>query len=87
LAWLWPYVEHSPDQVSPILKAFAPGAHEVTKATAILIAAQAADWGPTAFEGELHDRASYRYFWGLLLKAHAMHLDLPDEARTAFFST
>jgi len=75
-----------PDQVSPILKAFAPGAHEVTKATAILIAAQAADWGPIAFEGELHDRASYRYFWGLLLKAHAMHLDLPDEARTAFFS-
>jgi citrate lyase subunit beta / citryl-CoA lyase len=76
-----------PDQVSPILKAFAPGAHEVAKATAILLAAQAADWGPIAFEGELHDRASYRYFWGLLRKAHAMHLDLPDEAKTAFFST
>jgi citrate lyase subunit beta / citryl-CoA lyase len=76
-----------PDQVGPILKAFAPASEEITKATAILLAAQAADWGPIAFEDELHDRASYRYFWGLLLKADAMHLDLPDEAQAAFFST
>ena len=76
-----------PDQVDPILKAFAPASEEITKATAILLAAQAADWGPIAFEDELHDRASYRYFWGLLLKADAMQLDLPDEAQAAFFST
>ena len=75
-----------PDQIAPILKAFAPASEEITKATAILLAAQAADWGPIAFEAELHDRASYRYFWGLLLKADAMHIDLPDEAQAAFFS-
>lgn len=75
-----------PDQIGPILKAFAPAAEELAKATAILLAAQAADWGPIAFESELHDRASYRYFWSLLLKADAMHLDMPEEARAAFFS-
>jgi citrate lyase subunit beta/citryl-CoA lyase len=75
-----------PDQIGPILKAFAPEEEELAKATAILLAAQAADWGPIAFESELHDRASYRYFWSLLLKADAMHLDIPEEARAAYFS-
>ena len=75
-----------PDQISPILKAFAPAEEELAKATAILLAAQAANWGPIAFESELHDRASYRYFWSLLLKADAMHLNIPEEARAAYFS-
>lgn len=76
-----------PDQVAPILKVYAPRAEEIAKASALLLAAQAAQWGPIAFDSELHDRASYRYFWGLLLKAHAMHLDLPQQAQAAFFQS
>ena len=38
---------------------------------AILTAAHEAEWGPIQFEGRLHDRASFRYFWGVLLKAQA----------------
>jgi len=74
-----------PNQIQQILSAFAPTAQEVQDAARILLAAQAADWGPIADQGLLHDRASYRYFWTLLKRARTANSDIPVAARQAFF--
>ncbi len=74
-----------PAQIAPIVDAMRPTADAVDTAAAILLAAQAADWGPIRHAGSLHDRASYRYHWGLLERAAATGAPLPDAARTAFF--
>jgi len=73
-----------PDQIRPILEAFAPAAHEIDLAAEILVTAGKADWAPISFGGKLHDRASYRYFWQVLERAHQTGRPLPDEARTYF---
>lgn len=73
-----------PSQIRPILEAFAPQAHEIELATHIMAAAGKADWAPISFEGKLHDRASYRYFWQVLERAHQTGRYLPDEARVYF---
>jgi citrate lyase subunit beta/citryl-CoA lyase len=75
-----------PRQIQPIVDAMRPDFAEVTEATGILLAAQNADWGPIAWEGKLHDRASYRYYWELLRRARATGATLPPEARHCFFS-
>ena len=72
-----------PDQIKPILKAFAPRISEINEAAAILVDAQANQWGPIQYNGKLHDRASYRYYWTILQRARAGGLPLPDSA-TAF---
>lgn len=59
-----------PDQIRPILAAFAPDATEVALASRIICDAQAAQWAPISVDGQLHDRASYRYYWQVLEKAH-----------------
>jgi citrate lyase subunit beta/citryl-CoA lyase len=59
-----------PDQIRPILDAFAPSAHEIEIATKIIAAAARVDWAPISFEGKLEDRASYRYYWQVLERAH-----------------
>ncbi len=69
-----------PDQVRPILDAFAPDGREVGEAVAILCAAQRNDWGPIQHEGKLHDRASYRYYWTVLQRARRNGQPLPAEA-------
>jgi citrate lyase subunit beta/citryl-CoA lyase len=74
-----------PRQIQPIVEAMRPDFAEVTEASGILLAAQNADWGPIAWEGKLHDRASYRYYWELLRRAHATGASLPAEARHRFF--
>jgi len=74
-----------PRQIQPIVDAMRPDYAEVTEATGILLAAQNANWGPIAWEGKLHDRASYRYYWELLSRAHATGAELPREARDRFF--
>ena len=74
-----------PDQIRPILNAFAPEPAEVIEAGDILLAAQAAHWAPTAHHGRLHDRASYRYFWSLLTRAQRTAQPLPESIRQAFF--
>jgi citrate lyase subunit beta/citryl-CoA lyase len=74
-----------PRQIQPIVEAMRPDFAEVTEAAGILLAAQNAHWGPIAWEGKLHDRASYRYYWELLHRAHATGAALPDEARQRFF--
>ncbi len=74
-----------PAQIEPIVKAMQPDFSEVEDAAAILLAAQSADWGPIQHEGELHDRATYRYFWETLRRAHVTDVPIPEEARAAFF--
>ena len=75
-----------PRQIQPIVESMRPDFAEVTEASGILLAAQSAHWGPIAWEGKLHDRASYRYYWELLRRAHATGAALPGEARKRFFN-
>ncbi len=73
-----------PDQIRPILDAFAPSAHEIETATEIIAAAARADWAPISFKGKLEDRASYRYYWQVLERAHRTGRKLPQEAHAWF---
>ena len=75
-----------PSQIQPIVDAMKPDLGEVADASEILLAAQRANWGPIQYEGELHDRATYRYFWELLQKAKVTGVKLPASANSAFFS-
>ena len=74
-----------PSQIQPIVDAMKPDLGEVADASEILLAAQRANWGPIQYQGELHDRATYRYFWSLLQKARVTGVALPEEAAEAFF--
>ena len=74
-----------PAQIQPIVDAMKPDYSEVQDAAAILLAARAAEWGPIQYAGELHDRATYRYFWEILQKAKVTGVELPEEAAKAFF--
>jgi citrate lyase subunit beta/citryl-CoA lyase len=76
-----------PDQIRPILAAFAPEASEVDQASQIICKAHAQDWAPISVAGKLHDRASYRYYWQVLLRARqTARLHAHDPAQV-FFST
>lgn len=75
-----------PDQIAPIVAAMQPDFQEVMDAGEILLAAQEASWGPIQFKGELQDRATYRYFWNVIEKAHATGMTLPDPVRQRFFA-
>lgn len=78
-----------PAQVRVIVDAFAPSTAEVDLASEILLAAMAAGWAPIRHRDTLHDRASYRYFWHVLQRAHqtsyAGGAQLPVEVDQAFF--
>ncbi len=73
-----------PAQIEAILEAFAPAADEIEQAVGIIAAAQRAQWAPIRHRDTLHDRASYRYFWQLLQRAHATGRPLPNEAQAWF---
>lgn len=75
-----------PTQIQAIVDAMKPNFDEVTDAANILIAAQDAAWGPIQYAGELHDRATYRYFWEILQKAKLTGVNMPDEAQRRFFA-
>ena len=79
-----------PSQIEPIVAAFAPTSADIGDAERILLAAQAADWGPIrdqdAGAGRLHDRASYRYYWDVLRRAHATGAPISAAATRQFFS-
>jgi citrate lyase subunit beta / citryl-CoA lyase len=75
-----------PTQIQAIVDAMKPDYSEVEDAQGILLAAQQADWGPIQYKGELHDRATYRYFWQLLQRANLSGIQISDEVREAFFS-
>ena len=74
-----------PKQIEPIVDAFAPTAAEVDLAIEIVIAAQDAQWAPISHRQTLHDRASYRYFWQVLERAHRTGQPLPANVLTRFF--
>jgi len=73
-----------PDQIRPILQAFAPSEEEIETATHIIGAAARADWAPVNVGGKLEDRASYRYYWQVLERAHQTGRQLPNEAQVWF---
>jgi citrate lyase subunit beta/citryl-CoA lyase len=73
-----------PDQIRPILEAMQPGEGEVAQAAELLAAAEQAGWAPISFAGQLHDRASYRFHWQVLERAHRTGSTLPPRARDWF---
>ena len=73
-----------PGQIRPILSAFAPAESEIEMASEIIIKAQQMDWAPIDFDGQLQDRASYRFFWQILERAHRTGRVLPPSVRHYF---
>ena len=73
-----------PDQIRPILEAMAPSEAQIDQASAIILAAHSAQWAPISHAGQLHDRASYRFFWQLLERAHQTGRRLPKEIQLFF---
>ncbi len=73
-----------PDQIRPILEAMAPSEAQIDQASQIILAAQAADWAPISHAGQLHDRASYRFFWQLIERAHQTGRHLPAPVQALF---
>jgi len=67
-----------PSQIRPILDAFAPQERDIDLACGIIAAAARADWAPIKLDGQLHDRASYRYYWQVIERAHQTGRALPD---------
>jgi citrate lyase subunit beta/citryl-CoA lyase len=74
-----------PAQIRPILDAFAPQTDEIDFAGNIILSAMKADWAPISSGGKLHDRASYRYFWHVLERAHQTGRPLSDELAVLWF--
>lgn len=75
-----------PTQIQAIVDAMKPDTSEVQTGVAILLAAQEANWGPIQYAGELHDRATYRYFWELAQKAHVTGIAIGEEGEKRWFS-
>lgn len=75
-----------PAQIEPITRAMAPTNDEIEEAEAILLKAYDADWGPIQHDGNLHDRATYRYYWELLQRARIQNVALSAEVTGRFFS-
>jgi citrate lyase subunit beta / citryl-CoA lyase len=73
-----------PNQIRPIVEAFAPSEPEIQVASKIIAAAARQDWAPISFEGHLHDRASYRYYWQVLERAHHTGRAVPKEVQHYF---
>ncbi|NCP40023.1 MAG: CoA ester lyase [Rhodoferax sp.] len=76
-----------PDQIRPILSAFAPDKTEVDLASQIVGLAQAANWAPISVDGQLHDRASYRYYWQVLERAHHTGQIAPNDPAKRYFES
>jgi citrate lyase subunit beta/citryl-CoA lyase len=75
-----------PRQIQPIVDAMKPGLDEVALASEILLQAQRANWGPIRYGNDMHDRASYRYFWQVLQNAKACAVPIAADAERAFFN-
>ena len=76
-----------PAQIRPILEAIAPTEAEIERASEIILAAHAVQWAPISHAGQLHDRASYRFFWQVLERAHQTGRPLPKEIQLFFVPT
>ena len=75
-----------PNQIRPIVDAFAPEPEAIDTALEILLQAQAADWVPIAHRGLLQDRASFRYHWHIVERAARTGRLSPAQARAATFA-
>ncbi len=75
-----------PAQIEPITRAMSPRAPEVEEAEAIMLKAYDADWGPIQHDGNLHDRATYRYYWEQLQRANVMNMALGERTKSTFFA-
>ncbi len=73
-----------PAQIRAIVQAFAPSQDDVAAASHIIATAAGADWAPISVNGTLHDRASYRFFWQVLERAHRTGRDLGPAVRHWF---
>ena len=73
-----------PSQIEPIIAAMTPSQDAIQEASAIVLAALEADWGPIRFEGRLHDRASFRYYWQVLERAHDTARPMPPQSQIFF---
>ncbi|MEJ7930790.1 aldolase/citrate lyase family protein [Ramlibacter sp. AN1015] len=73
-----------PDQIRVLLDAFAPTERDIDTAAAIVLAADRADWAPISHAGKLEDRASYRFHWQVLERAHQTGRALPEDVRGWF---
>jgi citrate lyase subunit beta/citryl-CoA lyase len=73
-----------PAQIRPLLAAFAPTRDDIEVASKIIAASARVHWAPISFEGVLHDRASYRYFWQVLERAHHTGQPLPSAVQPWF---
>jgi citrate lyase subunit beta/citryl-CoA lyase len=73
-----------PMQIDSIVDAMKPDFSEVQDGAQILIEAQKVNWGPIQYKGELHDRATYRYFWELVQRAHVSDQPLPEVVKSWF---
>lgn len=74
-----------PTQIDAIVQAMTPNFSQISKGCEILLEAQKNNWGPIQFAGDLHDRATYRYYWELVQRAHIDGQKLPEQAEKAFF--
>ena len=73
-----------PSQIRPILQAMAPSEKDIEQACEVMLAAQNENWAPISVGGQLHDRASYRFFWHVLERAHATGRAMPSQAQLFF---
>lgn len=76
-----------PNQIEPILRGMQPAAQEVQTACEIIVAAQNNGWAPIRHADRLHDRASYRYYWNVLRRAHSTGIELPQDVVQRYFVT
>lgn len=73
-----------PGQIESVVFGMRPDPDAVIEAANLIAAARAANWGAIAFGGRMHDRASFRYYWSILQRAHATGAPLPEVARSWF---
>ena len=73
-----------PAQIRAIVTAFAPSQHEVELAARVVDAGARQKWAPVSLDGQLHDRASYRYYWQLLERAYQTGCKLPGSVEQFF---
>ena len=75
-----------PNQIDPILRGMQPSFDEVQEAGEIICLAQDAEWNPIRHGNRLHDRASFRYYWSTLKRAHATGVALDAKVTERFFA-
>ncbi len=75
-----------PNQINPIVNAFSPSEELIEQSLAILRNAANVNWGPIKYEGKLHDRASYRFYWMILQTAANLGRKFPEVDNLKWFN-